>query len=506
MEESDKGTALKKAYAEMILNTAKESAARVMVSDKKTARLHHDLCGTKDEALRLLVRLKQMIGAQTIESEITSSNKQRQIDLLEAQLQEAEDIITDLRSEVRWVRDKLEKARKAHNVVVNKERETISNQKIADLEVVVGSVYPNQDRSECVSFLNQKSSLLDDECGGKETISAAEAIASLHPDQEDADTSGSLLNQSSLFDDECGGNDEKQFHGLSVETSKACESDANIRSKKLELSRNGSTQRIHALERKSSHSANGEERRTTEKDRDENLSSVSTRSLVLALRATNAEVIPIKPSNSLGIKKSRKSRRSRKTRWSKRKATQVRSQSPLIKPCQSHSDIPCSKNGEDSMDTHLSVENEEVDALNSCKGLDETKIKPLRRLDHGLTSVKCNVYPTSGSTNATVFSVNATNRSTDDDLKSRMVKCEGGEDSVVPTTKMGPELVDPCSELKANAVVSDQISESLRADKNRLVKYTYQRKRKKGSLNSNDVNNYPPRKRKVEEKNPIESS
>lgn len=58
-----KATALKKAYAEMILNTAKEAAARVMVSDRKTARFHHDLCGTKDEALRLLVRLKQMIDA-----------------------------------------------------------------------------------------------------------------------------------------------------------------------------------------------------------------------------------------------------------------------------------------------------------------------------------------------------------------------------------------------------------------------------------------------------------
>ncbi|XP_010502836.1 PREDICTED: uncharacterized protein LOC104780077 [Camelina sativa] len=421
MEESDKGTAaLKKAYAEMILNTAKESAVRVMVSDKKTARFHHDLCGTKDEALRLLVRLKQMIDAQTIESEIASSNKQRQIDLLEAQLQEAEDIITDLRSELRWVRDKLEKA-----------RQTIP----ADLEVVVGSVHPNQDRSESDSFLNQNSSLLDDECGGKETLSAAEVIASLHPDQEVADMSGSLLNQkSSLFDDECGGNDEKDFKGLSVESSKACESEANIRSKKLELSRNGCTQRIHALERKSSHSANGEERRTTDKDSEENLSSVNTRSLVLAIRATNAEVVPIKPSNSLGIKKTRKSKGRRKRRWSKRKATQVRSQSQLIKPCQSHSDIPCSKNGEDSMDTHLSVENEEVDALNSCKGLDATKIKPLRRLDHGLTSVKCNVDPTSGSTKTTVVSVNVINRSTDEDLESRMVKCKGEEDSVVPTT------------------------------------------------------------------------
>lgn len=251
--------------------------------------------------------------------------------MLEAQLQEAEDIITDLRLELRWVRDKLEKARK--------DQETISAP-----EVVVGNVY--------------QSSLNDDECCGNETISVTEVVAS-----------DSLLNQSSLYSDECG-NDRMLFDGLCVETSKVCESelDANIGNKKLELSRNGCTQRIHALESKASVSASEEEWRITEKESEENLSSGNTRCLVLALRAKNAEVIPLKPSNSLGIKKSRKLQGRRKTRWSKRIASLVRSQSQLM---------PCSKtslensDGEDSMETHLSVENEEVDALNTCKGLEE---------------------------------------------------------------------------------------------------------------------------------------
>lgn len=56
--------ALKKAYADMILNTAKEAANRVMESEKKALRFQQDLCSTKDEALRLLVRLKQMIDAK----------------------------------------------------------------------------------------------------------------------------------------------------------------------------------------------------------------------------------------------------------------------------------------------------------------------------------------------------------------------------------------------------------------------------------------------------------
>lgn len=56
--------ALKKAYADIILNTAKEAAARVMISERKALRFEMDLNRTKDEALRLLVRLKQMIDSK----------------------------------------------------------------------------------------------------------------------------------------------------------------------------------------------------------------------------------------------------------------------------------------------------------------------------------------------------------------------------------------------------------------------------------------------------------
>lgn len=71
-----KTTALKKAYAEIILNTAKESAARVMLSDRKSARFHHDLSETKEEALRLLVRLKHMIDAKVIFCSLSKKKKQ----------------------------------------------------------------------------------------------------------------------------------------------------------------------------------------------------------------------------------------------------------------------------------------------------------------------------------------------------------------------------------------------------------------------------------------------
>ncbi|RVX08808.1 hypothetical protein CK203_010863 [Vitis vinifera] len=63
-EEAQKMMALKKAYAEIILNTSKEAAARIMASERKALRFQQDLCCLKDEALRMLLRLRQMIDFQ----------------------------------------------------------------------------------------------------------------------------------------------------------------------------------------------------------------------------------------------------------------------------------------------------------------------------------------------------------------------------------------------------------------------------------------------------------
>lgn len=56
--------ALKKAYADIILNTAKEAAARIMVSERKAIRYQHELFTAKEDALRMLLRLKQMLDAK----------------------------------------------------------------------------------------------------------------------------------------------------------------------------------------------------------------------------------------------------------------------------------------------------------------------------------------------------------------------------------------------------------------------------------------------------------
>ncbi|KAK8692923.1 hypothetical protein V6N13_070526 [Hibiscus sabdariffa] len=112
MADSEKLTALKKAYAEIILNTAKEAAARIMVSERKSHRYQQELFAAKDESLHMLVRLKQMLDAKVNEAEMMSLNQQKRIEELEAQLGEAEDIVRDLRAELREAQDELERLTK----------------------------------------------------------------------------------------------------------------------------------------------------------------------------------------------------------------------------------------------------------------------------------------------------------------------------------------------------------------------------------------------------------
>ncbi|CAO2826714.1 unnamed protein product [Amaranthus hypochondriacus] len=117
MDDTEKMTALKKAYAEIILNTAKEAAGRIMVSERKAHQFHHDLSTTKEESLRLLLRLKQTMDVKMNEAEMKSLNQQRRIEELEAQLQEAEDIVSNLRGELNEAHLKLEARKQLNNAL-----------------------------------------------------------------------------------------------------------------------------------------------------------------------------------------------------------------------------------------------------------------------------------------------------------------------------------------------------------------------------------------------------
>lgn len=114
MDADERLTALKKAYADIILNTAKEAAARIMSSEKKAAHYQYELQATKEEALRMLLHIKQLKDSKIREAELTSFNQQKKIEELEAQLQEAEDIVRDLRGDLREVQAELGRV-KNHN-------------------------------------------------------------------------------------------------------------------------------------------------------------------------------------------------------------------------------------------------------------------------------------------------------------------------------------------------------------------------------------------------------
>ncbi|XP_047342570.1 uncharacterized protein LOC124946058 [Impatiens glandulifera] len=91
MDANESLTALKKAYADVILNTVKEAAARILVSERKALRYQHELKATKEQGLQMLLRLKQLSASKASEAEVTSLNQQRKIKELESQLQETED-------------------------------------------------------------------------------------------------------------------------------------------------------------------------------------------------------------------------------------------------------------------------------------------------------------------------------------------------------------------------------------------------------------------------------
>ncbi|KAJ0587842.1 hypothetical protein HanOQP8_Chr04g0140721 [Helianthus annuus] len=54
--------ALKKAYADIILNTEKEVAKRIMVSDRKVVRLEYELKVAKEDAICFGLRFEKGLG------------------------------------------------------------------------------------------------------------------------------------------------------------------------------------------------------------------------------------------------------------------------------------------------------------------------------------------------------------------------------------------------------------------------------------------------------------
>ncbi|KAL3716940.1 hypothetical protein ACJRO7_008506 [Eucalyptus globulus] len=118
MNDSEKLMAVKKAYAGIILGIAKEAAARVKAAERRASRFQEELAESKEESLRLLMRLKQMYDAKLSEAEITSAWQQERIADLETRFQEAKNSAKELKEELKDAQDKseIERSHKSHQV------------------------------------------------------------------------------------------------------------------------------------------------------------------------------------------------------------------------------------------------------------------------------------------------------------------------------------------------------------------------------------------------------
>ncbi|KAK4272051.1 hypothetical protein QN277_020652 [Acacia crassicarpa] len=243
-DQAQKMLALKKAYANIILNTGKEAAARIMASERRAVQFQQELSSTKDEALRMLVRLKQMIDAKTAEAEMTSLNNQRKFEELEAQLNEAEDVITDLRAELKHVWLELEKTKNTQNKLLEEQ----SKKQVASVELE--------------KTMNTQNQLLEEQIKKQAAPveeSAKQDVTLPIPIQQrklgtPCDVKNVPLNQN-VIDDKCC-NEMKQTESCCIANSEdyyahnSSLSSIIMRGKEPELYKNGCTQRIRALEGK----------------------------------------------------------------------------------------------------------------------------------------------------------------------------------------------------------------------------------------------------------------
>ncbi|CAL9115600.1 unnamed protein product [Musa textilis] len=107
-EDAERMAALKRAFADVILNTAKESAARILASERRVLQLQQSLSLAREESLDMLLRLKSIMDSKINESEKSNLSQVRKIQELEVQLGEAKGTIDFLRSELKRLNSELD--------------------------------------------------------------------------------------------------------------------------------------------------------------------------------------------------------------------------------------------------------------------------------------------------------------------------------------------------------------------------------------------------------------
>ncbi|XP_021292172.1 uncharacterized protein LOC110422540 [Herrania umbratica] len=470
MADSEKLTALKKAYAEIILNTAKEAAARIMVSERKALRYQQELFAAKDEALRMLLRLKQMLDAKVNEAEMMSLNQQKRIEELEAQLGEAEDIVRDLRTELRDAQDELEKQTKDRMHCLGKQKS--KNDLAASVEISQENGINN--------FGSARSSLPDAE-NDFVTVS----------DIKNSVLNGTYVGTNCSCTDNCY----------------VCNPDfASIvmRRKEPDLYRNGCTQRIRALERclldgnlslsgqvddaKNEKTREGEESRDmhTKLSLRADMCRPEEKTDELKVMQTDSyniiQVLPLSPFHR---------KRKRAARYKKNKVpSSMNISDQVVAACQ-ESDIFCSDSFSHAVaDNAQSGENSRIFEHDAQKGLHSPSIP--RSPSDAAKGITQSRHEDVGKDDVEfVKACDFQNDKNNDKLltdKKELTRQESGsvENSGVPSCKMELEMVDMSAvnlDVKVSGITEGSSAQPVN---NKFLMYTFKRKRKKELSSSPD--------------------
>uniref|UniRef100_J3LE73 Flavin-containing monooxygenase n=1 Tax=Oryza brachyantha TaxID=4533 RepID=J3LE73_ORYBR len=192
---------MRKAYAEIMLNMAQESAARVLAAERRAAALAGGLAAAREDGVAALVRLKAIMEARIKEVESQSLAHIKKIKELQEQLHGAQDTVASLQFELQRSNSELEQA-----------RSTLAEERRKDLRI-----------SDKISYNKNSSSAskkpLQDRLSSKSKSTAKEG--------------GAVENVEILY---------------------RCDSDLGsfmARTKNPELYRNGCTQRIRAIKQRS---------------------------------------------------------------------------------------------------------------------------------------------------------------------------------------------------------------------------------------------------------------
>ncbi|XP_042442161.1 uncharacterized protein LOC122027295 isoform X4 [Zingiber officinale] len=99
---------LKRAYADAILNTTKESAVRILAAERRTLQWKQSSSFVKEDSVALILRLKALMDSRIKETESVNLSQATKIRELEVQLREANHTIRRLNSKLQQVSSELE--------------------------------------------------------------------------------------------------------------------------------------------------------------------------------------------------------------------------------------------------------------------------------------------------------------------------------------------------------------------------------------------------------------